>query len=153
MIKMIGRNIFRISLLILAAGLVMAIIYALSFTSLGEAANRREFYGLGQGAGQFDSQVDGAEFLYGENGQGFGRGQGQGLGKGPGNGYGGGRNQSQGLGSGLGQGYGENGGEEFSLERGIPELVRNLFVVAILIGIVYFLQYLAKRRQRSSPVG
>ncbi|MBN1536768.1 MAG: hypothetical protein JW908_08560 [Anaerolineales bacterium] len=148
------------------AVMVMGVIYALSFTSLGEASNRREFFGFGQGGGQFQTLPDGAEFPVLEDfehgsgqGQGYGQGSGQGQGHSRGQGFGQGQEQGNGSsgeygvgqGLGLGQGKGANNGDVFSLEQGLPELGRNLLVITILIAVVYFWQYLAKRRQRISP--
>lgn len=144
MANIIGRNLFRAIILILVAGLVIGILYVLSFTSLDAAPNQGEFPGGGQGEGQFQTPPEGAEFEpLPEGGQEFGQGQG--------NGFGGGRHQGQGQGLGLGQGRGGGGEAEFSLERGVPEFMAHLVAVTIIIAIVYFLQYLAKRRQRVSP--
>ncbi len=132
MAQMIGRNLFRTMILILAAGLVIGIIYALSFISQGTTASGRgEFLGQGQGGGQPSTFPEGAEFQPSQE-----SGQGQGYG------FGGGRHG--------GQGEGRGGEDEFSLSRGLPELGKSLIVIAVLIVIVSLLQYLAKRRQRVS---
>jgi len=140
MAMFIGRNLSRIFILILAAGLVMGVIYALSFTSIGPAPNQGAF----PGEGQFEILPDSFESEAHQEG-----GQGQGFGQGQGDGFGGGRRLGEG--QGLGQGRGHGGGDEFSLERGLPEFGAHLIAVAIIVAIVYFLQHLAKRRQRVSP--
>lgn len=136
--------------MILAAMLVMGVIYILSFTSIGTAPIRGEFPERWQGKGQLQVSPEGEEFEpLQEGGQGFGQG----------NGFGGGRHlgQDQGQGSGLGQGegigfgHGTGSGEEFSLERGLHEFMAHLIAVAIIVAIVYFFQYQAKRRHRVSP--
>ncbi len=138
MTQMISRNLFRTIILILAAGLIIAVIYALSFTSFGAASIQGEIRGDGQGAGQFQTAPEGADF---QTNQGAGFGQGTGFG-----------NEHLGGGQGFRRGLGEGrGGEgEFSLIQGSTETVINLIVIAILIVIVSFLQGLAKRRRRVS---
>jgi hypothetical protein len=130
MVKLILRNLVRTLILILAVGLVIGGIYALSFTSLGAAPNQGEFPGGGQGAGQYQTLLEGT-----------GSQAGQGGGLGQGNGFGGGHH-----GGGQGLGLGQGRGEQFSLEQGLPELGKSLLVITV----VSFLQYLAKRRQRVS---
>jgi hypothetical protein len=138
MANILGRNVFRAIILILTAGLVIGILYALSLMSVGTALDPSDFLGQGQGDGQFQTSPQGAEFQPAQEGE-FGQR----------NGFGSGRfGDGQGFGRGFGEGRG--GENEFSLTRGLAEFVKNLIVITVLIVGVSLLQNLAKRRRRVS---
>ncbi|NMC14346.1 MAG: hypothetical protein GYA34_15865 [Chloroflexi bacterium] len=136
MTQMIGRNIYRIMILFLAAGLVIGFIYLLSFTSTTTRfSDQSEFPGQGLGNGQSLIPPGGGEFQApGSEGR---------------YGFGAGRQEGYGFGRGLGEGRGFQG-EEFSLARGMIELAMHSIVVIALVLFVLFIQRVVKRRQRVS---
>lgn len=138
MLKVIGRNIYRTIILILAAGFVIGIIYMLSFTSITvKFSEQSEFPGQGLRERQSLTPPGGDDFQApeGEGRYGFGAGRGQG----------------QGFGRGLGEGRGF-ANEEFSLVHGLAELAIHSIAVIALVLLVLFIQRVTKRKQCVSSV-
>lgn len=141
MSQIISRNIIRTIIMILAAGLVIGIFYALSFTSPSATnAYQGEYPGGNQGEGQIQPPSEGGNLgSFEGNESGFGQRLGQG------NGFG--------AGSFDGQEFGRARihGDDFSLSRGLTELATHTIVIIALILVVTLIQRVVKRRRRVLP--
>lgn len=126
------RTLYRLLILLAAAGLVAAGVYGLS-QSPAAAARLAE---VGEGHGEEGAAVEGLAHVEGVEAGSTALGRGQG---GPGRGLGGG-----------GRGEGGGGGihEAASLERGLPELGKTLVVLVGVAAGVILVQKLAGRAAR-----